>query len=178
MLRRQGFSLIELLVAVAVLSIVLAMAVPSLSQTRRSNEVKTVQSQLLNDLTRARGEAITRGNQVSLCASSDGLHCDGVWGGWLTFEGAVPASTTAIAQPLSVVSIAGLAVSATATQVTFAGWGAADAAMEATLCDSDADPVTTRAVQVSALGRARSSVDANADAVHESPTTGVALTCS
>ena len=173
----RGFTLIELLVSMAVLGLVLAMAVPTLSQSRRQTEVKSVQARLLNDLTRARTDAISRGNPVSLCASSDGSHCDGSWNGWLVFEGPVPNTTTAVVNPISQHSINAVAVTANRTQITFASWGVVDAALEATLCDGRGELSNARALQVSALGRARTSVDADNDSVHEAPSSGSALSC-
>lgn len=83
--RQSGFTLIELMIAVAVLAILLAMALPSFQQSMRSNRVATTTNEMLASLALARSEAIrgTRGGGV--CASTAGTACDGTqWGdGWM-----------------------------------------------------------------------------------------------
>lgn len=79
--RDQGFTLIELLVTLTVLAIMLAIAVPSFTESLESTRQRTQVNQLLADLNFARGRAITMRRPVSLCAGA--LGCDGVaiWSG-------------------------------------------------------------------------------------------------
>lgn len=84
-----GFTLLELMVAVAILAIGTAIAAPSYSAMLRSNRTKSVASELLAALSLARSEAARRGQPVSICKSSDGSNCAGSntqWdSGWIVF---------------------------------------------------------------------------------------------
>lgn len=57
----QGFTLIEMLVVVALLGIFLAIAAPSFAGLIRSNKVQAAADELVTVLQYARSEAITRG---------------------------------------------------------------------------------------------------------------------
>lgn len=66
----QGFTLIEMLVVVALLGIFLAIAAPSFAGLIRSNKVQAAADELVTVLQYARSEAITRGVTVTLTADS------------------------------------------------------------------------------------------------------------
>ncbi|MGH8225799.1 MAG: GspH/FimT family pseudopilin [Gammaproteobacteria bacterium] len=83
-----GFTLLELLIVTALLALVASFAVPGLhsllSYGRRATEI----NRLDNDLIYARSEAITRGQTITLCTSTDGDMCstEHNWdGGWIVF---------------------------------------------------------------------------------------------
>jgi type IV fimbrial biogenesis protein FimT len=85
----RGFTLIELMVAVAVLAIALGIAAPSLNGIRASGQLSAASSEISTAVQMARQEAIKRGRRVGLCASSTGTSCGGSadWStGWLIFE--------------------------------------------------------------------------------------------
>jgi len=85
--KNKGFSLIELLVVVAMLGILLAVAMPGFQDTIESANTNSQVKVLLTTLNLASSEAIKRGTNVAICASNDGLDCDaGVWNeGWMVF---------------------------------------------------------------------------------------------
>ncbi|MDO6386582.1 GspH/FimT family pseudopilin [Uliginosibacterium sp. 31-12] len=72
---RRGFSLIELMVIIAVMSILTLVAVPNLSTWLANNRVRTVAEALQNALRQAQVEAIKRSRQTSfvLTAASPAL---------------------------------------------------------------------------------------------------------
>lgn len=82
--KERGFTLLELLVAIAVLSIVAAMAIPSYRDLIQRNRITTDANSLLTVLTLARSEAIKRNNQVAICRSTDGASCVSSNGDWAT----------------------------------------------------------------------------------------------
>lgn len=91
MKQERGFTLIELLVTVTILAILAALAAPSFVRLIADNNLSTQVNSLLADLRFARGEAIKRGINISLCPSSTSLNaaatCNGSdWrAGWIAF---------------------------------------------------------------------------------------------
>jgi type IV fimbrial biogenesis protein FimT len=63
--RQRGLSLIELVVTFAVLGLVLAAALPSISSVIRSSKVRNVAESLQGGLQRARNEALRRNQNVT-----------------------------------------------------------------------------------------------------------------
>jgi type IV fimbrial biogenesis protein FimT len=87
MKRQQGFTLLELIVAVTVAGLFLSMAVPGyLSFVRNSTQI-TSANELLASLLHARDLAITKNVRVTVCPSSAGTNCNAVgWNsGWIVF---------------------------------------------------------------------------------------------
>ena len=99
MKREAGFTLTELMVVVAIVSIGLAIGVPSYRYITTSYRMSSEVNGLLGDLMLARGEAIKEGQGVTVCISSNGTGCTGGanWErGWIIFSngagGANPAA--------------------------------------------------------------------------------------
>jgi type IV fimbrial biogenesis protein FimT len=85
---RTGFTLIELMVVVALVAILTMIATPSFVSLIQSNRVSAEVNAFAGDLQFARSEAIKQGVPVSVCASSDGKNCLGTnaWqSGWIVF---------------------------------------------------------------------------------------------
>jgi type IV fimbrial biogenesis protein FimT len=72
----SGFTLVELMITIAVLAITLAVAVPSFTQMTRRNALTAGANEILAAIQTARIEAVRRNQRVSLCASSDGATCN------------------------------------------------------------------------------------------------------
>lgn len=86
--RQRGFTLIELIMTLAVASIILTQAIPSFTTMINNNRLVTQTNDLVADINVARAEAVTRGVRVVLCNSADsrasGAGCDGTSGDWST----------------------------------------------------------------------------------------------
>jgi len=87
---RNGFTLIELMVTIAVAGILLGIAVPSFVNMVRDNQDIANTNQLSGVFRWARTEAIKQGNTLSLCSSTNQTTCRGSsktnWAdGWIIF---------------------------------------------------------------------------------------------
>lgn len=84
----KGFSLVELMVALAVLAVLATTAIPAFDTLMRNTRVSVAAGELISALFLARSEAIKRGRRSTLCTSADGEFCaQGIdWtDGWLLF---------------------------------------------------------------------------------------------
>jgi type IV fimbrial biogenesis protein FimT len=83
-----GHSLVEAMVAIAILSITAAIAAPDLRGLLQSQRASALASIFHAELNLARHTAIVRGHRVVLCRSPEGLTCtgSGAWAdGFLSF---------------------------------------------------------------------------------------------
>jgi len=83
----RGFTLLELMVTVAVGGVLLTLGVPSFVDVVRNNRAATNVNELTTAFSIARSESIRRGWNVSVCRSSNGATCSGAWSdGWIVFR--------------------------------------------------------------------------------------------
>ena len=97
--RTCGFTLLELMVTVAVIAILAAIALPSFSRVIASNRVASGVNEFIAATNMARSEAIRRGTKSGICASSDGATCGSDWNaGYLIYymTNTMPATLTPI----------------------------------------------------------------------------------
>ncbi|MBN2871830.1 MAG: GspH/FimT family pseudopilin [Halothiobacillaceae bacterium] len=85
---RRGFSLVELMVTIAVLAVTLALAIPSFANLTAQNRLAAASNGVQAALMAARQTAISLGRPVSLCAGDPATGCNGDWpaGQWLVYE--------------------------------------------------------------------------------------------
>lgn len=87
--RSNGTSLVELLAAVAVLSVLMGAGALALKEVGAAMKLSAYANRLLSELYLARNEAIKRNGRVVLCKSLDGETCAGTGGweqGWIVFH--------------------------------------------------------------------------------------------
>jgi len=85
---RNGFTLIELMVTIAVAAVLLTLAAPSFQSLLISNRLTALTNDLVSDLAFARSEAIKRGVVVSVCVANSTTTCGAGtdWAqGWIVF---------------------------------------------------------------------------------------------
>jgi type IV fimbrial biogenesis protein FimT len=86
--RGRGFTLLELLITLAVAGILVTVAIPDFAAMIRYNRAVTAVNSLVRALNFARYSAISRDRYVTLCRSENGRDCsnDANWeDGWLIF---------------------------------------------------------------------------------------------
>lgn len=83
----SGFTLIELMIAVAILAILLGIAAPNFREAVLNARMSAQANDLLGDLNLARAEAVRRDRRVYLCTSNNGTACTASpWNsGWIVF---------------------------------------------------------------------------------------------
>lgn len=85
----RGFTLVELMVTVAIAAILLAIAAPSFVSLSSSNAAESAATRLVDSLAYARSEAITRSANVTVCSKTQGANtCSNAnsWvNGWLIY---------------------------------------------------------------------------------------------
>jgi type IV fimbrial biogenesis protein FimT len=87
--RARGFTLIEMLMTMAIAAILLTIGIPSFRYVTNSNRIAGELNGLLGDLQFARAEAIKEGRTVTVCVSNDGANCANstTWqSGWIVFS--------------------------------------------------------------------------------------------
>jgi type IV fimbrial biogenesis protein FimT len=92
-LLQAGFTLIELMVGIALLAILLAIAAPNFQGMTASSRLTSASNELLGSLQLARAQAIRTGARVTVCRSTNATQCDTTAGvgwerGWIVFQDA------------------------------------------------------------------------------------------
>jgi len=99
MKKNSGFTLVEMLLTVAVISIVMAFALPSMRAFSQNDRLTTNVNSMVGHLAYARSEAVKRSQQVSVCVSNNtetpAPSCTGgSWeDGWLVYIDADASNT-------------------------------------------------------------------------------------
>lgn len=84
--KHAGFTLVELMIVVAVVAILTAIGLPSFSATIRANRIATRTNALIAAVSLARSEAVRSNVAAGLCARATDTTCGVNWdNGWLVF---------------------------------------------------------------------------------------------
>ena len=83
----SAFTLIELMITIAVAAVVLTLGVPSFNNVIERNQLTAHINELVSTLHFARSEAVRRNSDVRVCHSADGVNCGGAGyeDGWIIF---------------------------------------------------------------------------------------------
>jgi len=89
MKKTKGFTLLELMVVLALAGVLATLAAPSFRSLLLESRVTSVANEFVSSLYSARSLSISQGRRVTLCTSRDGVTCEKSihWSsGWLLFE--------------------------------------------------------------------------------------------
>ncbi|WP_052507076.1 GspH/FimT family protein [Desulfonatronovibrio magnus] len=87
-IKETGLTIIEMVIAIAIISIIASVGIPRLQGMFHSNRVAALANEFIGNLNLARSEAVRRSERVVLCVSVDGQTCatEGSWDqGWIIF---------------------------------------------------------------------------------------------
>jgi type IV fimbrial biogenesis protein FimT len=169
-MKNSGFTLIEMLVAVAVLIVALAVGVPRFSTLIKNNGLTASSNEFVNTLGLARSEAIKRLKTVTVCksdaanlnqcAASSAAYPAGDWSkGWIAFvdengNGTVNTGDRIVAAHGQLPSKQRLIASGNADSLQYLSSGKIAATRTLKLCD-DRTGNLGNSITISATGRAR-----------------------
>jgi type IV fimbrial biogenesis protein FimT len=151
--RSAGVTLVELMFALAVLGILVALAVPSFTGASLSSRLSAIANDLHASVQIARSEAIKSNTTVTLCTSTNGTDCaaSGDWEqGWIVLDvnDNVIDSHAALQDGYRVVEASGTEV------LLFQPIGVGASAASFTVCREDPLGEQERAVTVTGTGLA------------------------
>lgn len=165
--KNKGYSLIELLVSLAILGILLAVALPNFQDTIESNVTNSQAKLFMTTLNLARSEAIKRGRNVGICPSDDGLDCEAAsWStGWIVFvdvnddsdgdSGSIDAGDIIIRVFDALGANSVVTVTTDFLEYNSMGFGATAGVQTMLLCPSTGNADNARSVEVGISGRGR-----------------------
>lgn len=76
MMKLQGFSLLELLVVLTIISVISSLSIPMLNNFAAKDKVQIASHQIKQALRYARTESILKHERIVVCPSIDGALCD------------------------------------------------------------------------------------------------------
>lgn len=146
----RGFTLVELMVTIAVMAILLAIAVPSFTDAFLGSKLSSYANNFVASAHLARSEAIKRNTAVTLCASADGASC-ATAGGWQ--QGWIVLSGTTVIQRQQALP-AGLSFTGGAYSIIYQSSGINAISTTLTLCRATPSVGSQqREISISATGR-------------------------
>lgn len=180
-----GFTLIELMVAVAVFAITATFAVPSFMDFIRNNRLAANTNELVASLHVARAEAVKRKVIISVCGSSDSASCNTTsWeNGWIVFadvdaDGVVDSGVDEIITVQNHIgetnTLRGLNFS-NLGRIQYNGRGVVDSTGTFKVCDSRGNKYA-KAININVTGRVRLATDDDSSSI-VNDSSGSDITC-
>lgn len=181
----HGFTLVELIIAIALLSILTFQASGLWSELQMRMAARTTVTAITNSLSFARTHAMTRQRDITVCGSSTASTCDNNWQAGIL----VLLDADGDGQPGEPEDILGFyQTGASGAQISWRGFGSGNKLIfnrrgqtsisngSFTYCPGTRESRFARQVVINRGGRVRLSQDRNHDGTHED-SSGKALSC-
>ncbi|WP_240097077.1 GspH/FimT family pseudopilin [Thermomonas flagellata] len=145
--RIAGFTLVELMVTVAVLGVLAVVAVPAMQGLVNGNRLRAATGELQAAIQIAKTEAVRRNVPVTLCGSSDGSTCasTGNWTRWV-IRGRDPATPSDVDVIRSDAPTGGVQISGPPAGIVFRPSGRIDAQAQITACLPTTNPADNQRI--------------------------------
>lgn len=164
-----GFTIIEMIITVALLAVMVAVGVPGFGSLFQNNKLTEASNRFLSSITFARSEAINRNDSVTMCLlNDDGDNCDsdGRWeDGWMIWVDTNSSNTFNVGEEIAVEAPLPDNYTLRADNNNFTNSITFSPAGDATgdvangtelfrLCNPDADDTNARVIHMNGVGRA------------------------
>ena len=155
---QRGVTLMELMVAIAIVGITLSLALPSFNESMQRNRIAGQTNDLMGALSLARMEAVRSNRPARVCASSDQATCGASWAdGWIVLADPDGNGTEDLLRAGTISDKD--TVTASATEFAFDGRGrrsapapAAEASLQMQPTDCQVDFPFRREISITATG--------------------------
>ncbi|WP_158967921.1 GspH/FimT family pseudopilin [Paraglaciecola sp. L3A3] len=180
MKHQNGVTLVELMISLAILTIILTSVGPSIQSILIKNRIVAEINEISSVIQFARHQAIDEQTIVTICPSKDYTNCTTDWNdAKMVFIDDDDNNERGAAEEL-LVSIPAVSntniMTGPAVVLTFEETGEAGIATEILLCHKDKQAEYARSLSITLQGRVKMSTDSNKDGVNEN-TAGTALSC-
>ena len=150
-----GFTIIEVMITIAIAGVMAALALPSYNNLVKNNCMTTSANSLVTSLQLAKSEAVKRRNEITLepiKSSGDSDYAANEWGeGWTVLDDTVSPSETLRVVELTC-GLETMTIDGDDTSVTYDASGFTNTTSTFTICD-DRTNETGREISVNSLGR-------------------------
>ncbi|MCP4392549.1 MAG: prepilin-type N-terminal cleavage/methylation domain-containing protein [Gammaproteobacteria bacterium] len=166
MKKNSGFTLLELMIILGVVSILMMIAIPSMTTFSQNDRLTTNINSMVGHLAYARSEALKLSQQVVICSSNDAATCSGGWAdGWIVYidadaDNSFTAGEVVIRAQQALGGSNTLTATGIGSQITYDNRGFVNAASIGSLllCDDRTGPHGKR-LRITATGRVRLETD-------------------
>ncbi len=175
--KNTGFTLLELMITLALVAILSTLAVPSFTSIIKNNRMVTQLNELNSALSTARSEAIKRGTTVTVCNSANLTACSGSWiksnNGWIVFvdmnnDNVTTDAGEEILKVHSALSGNNKLNFNNTAKISYSASGLGNKAGTFTLCDDRTPAINyAKALIVNSTGRLRTGIDNDSNGIIE-----------
>lgn len=181
----HGFTLIELIVTISVISILAVAASPNLGSFLTRNKLTSQTNNFVSSLSLARSEAAKRGGRITVCIGNPAQNaCDGVstsWeSGWISFvdldsDSVIDAGETILNVNNDVSGDTTIRSTEHLRSITYRGDGSTSAAGTFRICDSEGN-TRAKAINIMGSGLISQAKDNDADQIVDN-FQGISIVC-
>jgi len=162
-MKARGFTIIELMIAIAILAVLITVVAPSFIEVIENNRIQTQTENMFRSLSLARSEAIKRNQSAVICKSSSGTSCttSGNWEqGWLIYadedgDGTLDTGEDVLHTFGALPSGYTLRTNAYDNKATYRSDGTISQQGSFFVCDPDGETDKGRKITISSTGRPR-----------------------